>query len=497
MNLNQSITSKKMKLNFVLIFLLLFSFILLNCDGELSNYDRAKKFMALKDWDNAIKALEQAVWDKPDAADIRFDLGRALDLNEKSHDAKKQYTIAAEIGGSDIAKRFMSIRKEAPESEWGSNFSPTQIWSYALMADPENAAAHFSLGMSAIASHEGLFHLRQAFDNGFDDKILLEACFSELKKYGRNFGLAFTTPILTTPDDFEDFGPAIFSLDGKTIIWSRAAKNSYGRFSESAVQLHRLKIGQTESKMWLTVKSRFGFPCLTTDSTLYFSDGMNIFSFQPEDTAAQKIIPGAFPDVSSDKKSLLSVNRNKIYLTTLDSLKTQEIKLPGYINFNPQFDPTNAQRFYFLSSRDDGLKLCHAMLDGSLEKIIYTISRYGVAWDRYFQNNFDISPDGKSLVCSDNENLYCINLETLTADTLWVYGGYPKFSPDGKKLAIFLREYGPTGKVAIVDLEKYHELKNDITSPKPDRKKILKHLTAATRAMTMNKVGQPEYAGKW
>lgn len=481
-------------LSFLSIFMVI-TLIFLSCGGEMSNYERGKKFMKLEDWDNAVKAFETAVWDDPDNADHRLDYGLALAHQGSGRKSAKQWDIAAKIGGDDISERFMDLMKKQL-GPWSDDYAGIELYKYALIADPENAEAHLMLGKARMPSQDGLVYLKEALENSSSGDIV-KPCFQCLSHHGDQLGMAFTEPLTRKDGPFEDYGPAIFSLDGKRLIWTRAGKNKRGRVQESTLSLYSQVIGSDTCSAFVRVGSQYGFPCLAPDgSTIYFSNNRHIFRYAKTDTSPVQICKGVFPDLSLDGKTMLFSNNRKIYKINLDSMETEEIRLAGDFNFMSRFRHDGDRKFLFLSYRKRRLVLCQADTNGANQKIIEQVKPFDFSRYRQYQSNFDVSRDGKKMVYSDNRKLYIVDLNSLTTDTLWVYGAYPKFSPDGKKLSVIMREYGPKGKLAIVDLEKYRELKAFFRDDDIDRGDMRDYLRTATKDYVIDERGEPAFAGK-
>lgn len=481
----------------VLLISCIFCLFLFNCGGEITNNERGEKFMALEDWENAVKAFEMAVWDEPDNPDIRLDYGLALDQARSSRKAIKQWAIAAKIGGSHISERFMDLARGENPYISSRDYDNSHVYRLALVADPENAEANLLLGKETLPSQKGLVYLREALKHSSSSEIV-EPCFSSLKQFGSCLGLAYSQPVSSQSDGYEDFGPVTFALDANSLIWPRAKKNKWGRYNDSAIKLYSQRIGDSTANEIATVKSKWGFPCIAPDSsTIYYSDGRKIFRVAKSDSAPIFICDGVFPDLSLDGKKMLFSRNRKIYQMNPDSLKAEEIQLKGEYNFMPRFRHDDDHHFLFLSYRAGNLGIFQAALNGDNQKLISKVSYHDFDSYNPYRHNFDVSRDGKKLVFSQNSSLYLTDLDSLTCDTLWVYGAYPRFSPDAKQLSILMREYGPKGEVVIVDLEKYREVKAFFHGDDIDRSDMRKYLEAATRAYKVNEQGNPEFSGKW
>ena len=477
-------TSKYLSILFLLIGLFLIS-----CSSELSDFERGKKFMKVGDYENAVKSFELTVWEQPDNPDVRYRFGEALEKAGERRMAYKQFFIAAKIGSKEISNRFTERAWELYEKQ-ESNVD--DMAGLAIIAHEKNATAQFLFGQHKVKyeNYSGLPFLRDALDWSSDKKIV-EPAFKLMREKQILLSHAFTEQITTHKDNFEEFGPVIFTSIKDEIIWSRAQKDDRGRYKTKDIKLYVRTLSDTTANSLVTVGTSISFPSCAKDSTMiYYCDGTNICKFNSKEGTTSKIIAGEYPNISENGENLLFSQNWSIFGSdtsgkTIKKLVSREL---NQYNFMPKYIHPKDSIIIFLSYRDYYLSFFQTDTAGTNIKQIAQIGRkYGFEYDRSWLHSYDISPDGKNIVFSRNKQLYIIAIESGKEDTLAVYGAYPSFSQDGKKLIILTRGYGETGEVAIVDLEEVYKAKELFEKDKADRKKLLKLLKKATKEIEKEK----------
>ena len=470
--------------NFVIVALFL-GLIGFSCSKKISDYERGTKFMELGDYDNAVKSFDLAVWDQPDNPDVRYHLAEALRKAGETRKAYRQYSIAAKIGSKEISDRFTQWAWELYEE---GDSDVDEIAKLAIIAYEKNPEALFLYGI--YQRYSGLPFLRDAIDWSSDKKIV-EPTFELLTNNRIMLTRAFLNQLTSIKDGFEEFGPVRFTPIKDEIIWSRVKKDHRGSYQSKDIQLYTRTLTDTTCNELTTVGTSFAFPCCSNDSIMiYYSDGSRIYQYNLKNGTTARLMNGVFPDISANGENLLySQNWNIVISDTSGKSSrplTQGRRYYEY-NFMPRFIHPADSVVVFLSYRDRYLGFYKVDTSGNGEKQIATVSRYGFYEDRPWLYAYDISPDGNTIAFSRDSQLYLLNIETGKEDTLALYGAYPSFSPDGKKLAILTRQYGETGEVAIVDLAEVFEAKALFESEKADRGKLLKLLKKATKDIEKEK----------
>lgn len=441
--------------------------------------------MKVGDYANAVKSFELAVWDHPDNANVRYDFGEALRKADDSRKAYRQYSFAAKIGSKEISDRFTKWCWELYE-KGGSDVD--DIARLAIIAYEKNPEAQFLYGQST--GYSGLPFLRDALDWSSDKKIV-EPIFRLLDNSRSMLTGAFLNQVTKVADGFEEFGPVRFSPIKDEIIWSRVKKDARGRYQYKDIQLYKRSLSDTICTEITSVGTSTAFPSISKDSTtIYYSDGSRIYQHNLKDGTTARLMNGAFPDVSENgEKLLFSLNWNVFISDTSGKSAKPLARGPRYYEFNfmPKFIHPHDSIVVFLSYRNNYLSFYQADTSGTREKQIATIYRYGFYEDRPWLYAYDISPDGKTIAFSRDNQLYLLDINTGKEEALNLYGAYPSFSPDGKKLVILTRQYGETGEVAIVDLEEVAKAKTFFNNGKADRGTLLKLLKKATKDMQKEK----------
>lgn len=472
--------NKSVFISFTLIGLLFF----ISC-GKMSDVERGKKFMSLGDYENAIKAFELAMWDKPDDAEIRYQLAEALEKSGERRSAYKQYLFSAKIGSKSISKRFTERAWEFYEQK---DYDAKELAKLAIIAHKKNAQAQFIYGYYRIRRDDrisGLPFLRDAIDWSSDKKIV-EPTFEAISKNKTMLTPAFIEMVTSTKDRFEEFGPVVFSPFKDEILWSRAKRDHRGRYQIKDIKLFSGSLRDTLKNEITTVGTSIAFPVCSSDSTfLYYSDGARIYQYNRKQNTTARLMNGSFPDVSVDGNRLVFSRKWTIFISdSVDKNITALIKRKeNEYYFLPRFVSPKDSAIVFLSYEYPELAFFISDTAGTSKKKIAKIDRYGFDYDRPWLNAYDISPDGKKIVFSRDQQLYFLNIETGKEDTLNVYGAYPTFSPDGKKLTILTRAFSEIGEVATVDLEEVQKANELFDSGKLNRKKLLKLLKKATKGM--------------
>ncbi len=470
-----------------LLFLSLFlGIILLSCSKKLSDFERGKKFMAVGDYENAVKSFELAVWDQPDNPSYRYDLAEALRKAEERRKAFRQYAFAAKIGSKEISNRFTRWCWELYEKR---DSDVDDIAKLAIIAYEKNPEAQFLYGQSA--GYSGLPFLRDALDWSSNKKIV-EPIFTLLNNSRIMLTGAFLNLFTREADGFEDFGPVRFGPIKNELLWARVKKDARGRYQYKDIQLCKRLISDTTCTEITTVGTSTAFPCCSKDSTMiYYSDGSRIYQYNLKDGTTARLMNGAFPDVSENGGKLLFTQNWNIFIGDTAGKSAKALaRGPRYAyeyNFMPRFLHPHDSLIVFLSYRNNYLGFYQVDTSGTREKLIATIYRYGFYEDRPWLYAYDISPDGKAIAFSRDNQLYLLDINTAKEDPLDLFGAYPSFSPDGKKLVILTRGYGETGEIAIVDLDEVFKAKAFFNSGKADRGTLLKLLKKATKDMPKEK----------
>jgi len=476
----------KTRLKNMVFLVLFFGLMGFACSKKISDYERGKKFLQVGDYENAVKSFDLAIWDNPDNPEVRYNFGEALRKAGKTRKAYRQYSIAAKIGSKAISDRFTKWAWELYED---LDSDVDAIARLAIIAHKKNPAAQFLYGINH--GYSGLPFLRDALDWSSDKKIV-EPIFEMLANNPIILTRAFLKQITTDEDGFEEFGPVKFSPIKDEIVWSRAKKNQRGRYRIKDIKLYARVLSDTAYRELTTVGTSFAFPCCSQDSTMiYYSDGSKIYQYNLKDGTTARLMNGAFPDISTNGEFLLFSQNWNVFIADTSGKNskplTQGRRYYQY-NFMPRFLHPADSVVVFLSYRDHYLSFFKVDTSGTGEKQLARVSYYGFYEDRPWAYAYDISPDGKTIAFSRDNQLYLLNIETGKEDTLALYGAYPTFSPDGKKLAILTRRYGETGEVAIVDLDEVFEAKSLFTSKKANRGKLLKLLKKATKDMEKEKL---------
>ncbi|MBN1185516.1 MAG: DPP IV N-terminal domain-containing protein [Bacteroidales bacterium] len=470
-----------------LMFLILISGLILgSCSKKMSDIERGKKFMKVGDYANAVKSFELAVWDHPDNPDVRYDFGEALRKTDENRKAYRQYSIAAKIGSKEISDRFTKWCWELYEK---GDSDVDDIARLAIIAHEKNPEAQFLYGQAT--GYSGLPFLRDALDWSSDKKIV-EPIFRMLDNSRIMLTGAFLNQITKIADGFEEFGPVRFSPMQDELIWSRAKKDDRGRYQYKDIQLYKRSLSDTICTVITSVGTSTAFPCCSKDSTtIYYSDGSRIYQYNLKEGTTVRLMNGAFPDVSENGGKLLFTQNWNIFISDTSGKTAKQLaRGPRYneYNFMPKFIHPSDNIVVFLSYRNNYLGFYQVDTSGTREKQIATVSRYGFYEDRPWLYAYDISPDGKTIAFSRDNQLYLLDIETVKEDTLALYGAYPSFSPDGKKLAILTRQYGETGEVAMVNLDEVFKAKTFFQSGKADRGTLLNLFKKATKEMKKEKV---------
>jgi len=444
-------------INYFSLMFLVVIVILISCSKKMSDFERGKKFLEVGDYDNAVKSFDLAIWEQPDNPDIRYHLAEALEKADKDRRAYRQYFISAKIGSKEISNRFTKRAWELYEKGDSDGRGFAQL---AIIAYNKNAEAQFLYGQQQ--GYSGLPFLRDAIDWSSDKKIV-EPTFKLLAANRTLLTRAFLNQITTVEDRYEEFGPVIFGNIKNQIIWSRAKKNYRGRYQAKDIKLYTRSLSDTTVEELTTVGTNFACPCFTADSLIYYSDGNRIYHYNLKEDSTTRLMNGVFPDISENGEQIIFTLGSNIIISDTAGNKIKALtNARRYYRYNimPKFIHPKDSIIVFLSYRDGYLDFYQNDTSGTTEKKIATISHYGFNDSRPWLHCFDISPDGQNIVFSRNNRLYFLDIETGKEDTLGIYGAYPTFSPDGKKLTILTREYGETGEVAIVDLDEVFEAKS-------------------------------------
>jgi len=473
---------------FTALSILFLGFMLLSCSNEISDFERGKMFMKLGDYDNAVKSFKLAVWNQPDDAERHYYLGAAFENVGERKKAYKRFLISAKIGSKDISEKF-SQRAWKWFKEGYSYRSSERFAKLAIIANEENPEAQFLYGI--YNGYSGLPFLRDALDWSSDDKIVQNA-FKYLKQNRELLTNAFLNRITSKKDGFEEFGPAAFSPVHNEVIWCRVKKNHNGRYQSKNIKLYGRMLPDTSSFALTTIGTSIAFPVCSGDSIMiYYSNKNRIYQFNRKDKTTSALTKGAFVDVNKTGDKLAFSKKWQIFISDTSGKTVKQLTKPKRYeyNFMPKFIHPKDNMVVFLKYSQNAGNLYFYKIDsaGHSETKIAKISRYGVDFDRPWRNAYDISPDGNKLVFVRDKRLFIVNINTGKEDTLHIFGDYPTFSPDGKKLLILTRKYGETGQVAIVDLDKVLETNTFFKEGKFDRKKMLRLLEKCTMNMEKEK----------
>lgn len=466
----------------LLLLFLLLGILLFSCSKKLSDFERGKKFMEVGDYENAIKSFELAMWDLPDNAEVRYYLGEALRKADERRKAFRQYAFAAKIGSRDISDRFTKWCWELYQK---GDSDVDDIAKLAIIAYEKNPEAQFLYGQST--GYSGLPFLRDALDWSSDKKIV-DPIFRLMDNSRIMLTGAFLNQVTKVADRFEEFGPVRFGPKKNEIIWSRVKRDDRGRYQSKDIQLYKRSLVDTICTPITTVGTTTAFPCCSKDSTfIYYSDGSRIYQYNLKDGTTARLMDGAFPDVSQNgKKLLFTQNWNIIISDTTGKSMKMLVRGPYYsyeYHFMPRFVHPHDSIVVFLSYRNNYLSLYQVDTSGTRQKHLAIIYRYGFDGNRPGLYAYDISSDGKTIVFSRDNQIYLLDIQTGREEPLELYGAYPVFSPDGKKLAILTREYGEIGEVALVDLDEINKTKAFFEKGKADRGILLNLLKKATKGM--------------
>ncbi|MHA1749847.1 MAG: hypothetical protein ACTSYF_14550 [Promethearchaeota archaeon] len=464
---------------------------ILSCsDSKLSDFKRGKIFMELEDFENAVKSFEMAVWDHPNDPDIRYHFADALRNEGNSRKAYQQYIIAARIGSREISDRFT---KWAWELYNKGDSDAGEIAELAIISYEKNAEAQFLYGQDQ--GYNGLPFLRDAIDWSSDKKIV-EPTFEYIKKHRALISSAFFEQITRNDDGFEDFGPVVFTTNEDEIIWSRAKKNNWGRYQYKDIKLYAQTVNDTSIEELTNVGTSLAFPCYDgNNSLIYYSQGDRVYQYNRNESTTSRMINGSFVDLSSNNDRILLTRNWNIFISDTSGMTAKQLtrrKRYDY-NFMPKFIHPQDSMIVYLSFRDRNLCFFINDTTGRKEKLIAIIDRYGFDLNNPGLNAYDISPDGKYIVFSRDRQLYSLDIETSKEDTLFLYGAYPTFSPDSKRISILTRRYGETGEVAIVDLDELFEANTFFKEGNPDRGKLLRLLKKATEGIEKESLSRSRY----
>ncbi len=470
-----------------LMFLILISGLILgSCSKKMSDIERGKKFMKVGDYANAVKSFELAVWDHPDDPNVRYDFGEALRKTDENRKAYRQYAMAARIGSKEISDRFTKWCWELYEKGGGD---VDDIARLAIIAHEKNPEAQFLYGQAT--GYSGLPFLRDALDWSSDKKIV-DPIFRLLDNSRIMLTGAFLKQITKIADGFEEFGPVRFSPIKEELIWSRVKKDARGRYQSKDIQLYKRSLSDTICTEITSVGTSIAFPCCSKDSMfIYYSDGSRIYQYNLKDGTTARLMNGAFVDVSDNGAKLLFTQNWNIFISDTSGKSVKALaRGPRYAyeyNFLPRYIHPHDSIVVFLSYRNNYLGFYQVDTSGTREKQIAIVSRYSFYEDRPWLYAYDISPDGKTIAFSRDNQLYLLDINTGKEEALNLYGAYPSFSPDGKKLVILTRQYGETGEIATIDLEEVAKAKTFFNNGKADRGTLLKLLKKATKDMQKEK----------
>ena len=465
----------------LIISLLFFMIIILSCE-KMSNFERGKIFMELKDYDNAAKSFDLAVWDRPDNPDVRYHFAQALEKQGERRKAYNQYLISARIGSKEISNRLSDRAWELYENDIRDAHEFAKL---AIIAHEKNAKAQFIYGYQN--GYSGLPFLRDAL-NWSSDKKIIEATFELLKNQRYLLTPAFIEQITFRRDKYEDYGPVLFNPINNEMIWVRSFDQWIRGSRQREIALYSKAEKDTTFRKLTNLSSYFINPVLSEDGKkVYYSANEKIQLYDRIANTTTRLMKGIFPDFSSSSNLLVYTNDWNIYLSDSAATKVKTLKAGRRyyeFNFMPRFVPPRDSLIIFLSYRRETRKLDFVKTDtsGKFEKKVASFQN-NFNDDRPYSYSYDISPDGNNIVFSRNNRIFTIDIETGKEDTLNLYGAYPTFSPDGKKLAIFTREYGETGEVALVDLEDVKKSNEFFEKNKSNRGKMRKLLKKATKNM--------------
>jgi hypothetical protein len=442
--------------------------------------------MELEDFENAVKSFELAVWEQPKNAEFRYHLGEAYANAEGSRRGYKQFKIAAKIGSKKISKRFTELAWEVYEQYPGSS-ELSNVSALAIVAHKKNAEAQFLYGQQLIRDDKigGITFLRDALDWSGDEKIV-NPMIKLIKENRYMLSPAFYSQITREEEPFEDYGPVVFSPIENEIIWSRADKGTMTREQKGRIVLCGRFINETETNELTMVNDPFTFPCCSNDSSLiYYSDGERIYQFHRMNKTTRRLNNGSYPDVSRNDSILCCHHNGNIFLadTSGNIIKMLTDRNRYEYNFIPKFVHPADSIIIFLSYRDNTLSFFKIDTTGKNEQLIANIDKYGFDRNRLYQYAYDVSPNGKNIIFSWDEELFQLNIQSGKANKIYVSGAYPSISPDGESLAILSRKYGDRGNIAIVNLPELYECNRSFENNEINRKKLLKYLQKAAECM--------------
>lgn len=470
-----------------LLFLsLLLGIMVISCSKKVTDYERGMKFMQVGDYENAIKSFELAVWDQPDNPDVRYYLGEALRKSDERRKAFRQYAFAAKIGSREISDRFTKWCWELYEK---GDDDVDDIARLAIIAHEKNPEAQFLYGQAS--GYSGLPFLRDALDWSSDKKVV-DPIFRLLDNSRSLLTGAFLNQVTKVADGFEEFGPVRFGRQKNEMIWSRVKKDERGRYQYRDIQLYKRSLLDTSCSAITTVGTTSAFPCCSKDSLfIYYSDGSRIYQYNLKDGTTARLMNGAFPDISENGGKLLFTQGWNIFISDTAGKSFKALargpRFTYEFNFMPRFLHPHDSLVVFLSYRNNNLGFYQVDTSGTRESQIANVYRYGFYEDRPWLYAYDISPDGNTIAFSRDNQLYLLDIQTGSEQPLALYGAYPAFSPDGKKLVILTRQYGETGEVALVNLDEVYKTKAFFEKGKADRGTLLKLLKKATKGMEKEK----------